>query len=342
MTSTHSQSIASRASSARHARRARVSLVFRDDASRAFGGSASNPPRFTTSVTRLFAIAFGRLGPRALFGASALSFAALLSCTSATKKSAALAREHVHALADVAREDARQVHAGLPLGASELAKLLPSPDQGEIEPQVAREALGKARNKVQDLRIAKSTFFAIVAPSGVVIRDDQQQDRLAGKNLFEAFPGLRSALTGGFAETRGSLPEAAEVRGRPDAEWVAAVPVRIAGATVALYATGWSWSAYAYRLENAVRSAARGAMSDPGKMPLLYAYVIVEQDVYGAPISPEVNARAVHDQSPLAKLKGHEPWSVELDITGRGFGLAAELVPELGDKVAIAVLRSET
>jgi len=248
----------------------------------------------------------------------------------------------VRALAVMAREDVREVRTGLPLGAAELVKLLPPPDQGEIEPQVARESLEKARNKVQDLRVAKSTFFALVAPTGVVIRDDQQQDRLAGKNLLGAFPGLRPSLQGGYVETRGSMPEAAEVRGKPDAQWVASVPVRVAGATRALYATGWSWSAYAYRLENAVRSAARGATSEPQKVPLLYAYVIVAADVYGAPVSPDVNAKAIHEQALLGKLTGQEPLSMELDITGRGFGLAAELVPELGDKVAIAVLRSET
>jgi hypothetical protein len=282
-------------------------------------------------------------GPaRTLFAGLVLLLATLAACTNDTKKSAALAKEHVRALGAVAREDARQVRTGLPLGAAELAKILPSADEGELDPQVAREALEKARNKVQDLRVAKSTFFALVAPSGVVVRNDQQQDRMAGKNLLDAFPGLRPALTGSFAETRGSMPEAAEVRGKPDAQWVAAVPVRSGDRTRALYTTGWSWSAYAYRLENAVRSAARGATSDPGKMPLLYAFVIVDADVYGAPVSPEVNARAVHDLALLTKLVGTEPIGVELEITGRSFGLGAERVPELGDKVAIAVLRSET
>ena len=44
----------------------------------------------------------------------------------------------------------------------------------------------------------------------------------------------------------------------------------------------------------------------------------------------------------LHKLQGNEPATVELEITGRGFGLGAARVPELGDDVAIVVLRSET
>ncbi len=285
----------------------------------------------------------GRGGSSRLTTCGALVCALLscvsLGCTSETKKSAALAKDSVQSLVGITQEDVREVRTGLPLGAEEIAKNIPT--EGEIDAQTAREALERARNKVQDLRIAKSTFFALVATSGVVIRDDQQQDRLAGKNIFPGFPGLAMASVG-YVETRGSLPEAAEVRGRPDAQWVAAVGVGPKGARRALYVTGWSWSAYAYRLENAVRSAARGAASNPGKEPLLYAFVLVGDDVYGAPVSPDVNLKAVHEHVQLSQLHAATPFTTELEITGRGFGLAAELAPDLGAKVAVAVLRSET
>jgi hypothetical protein len=285
----------------------------------------------------------GQAGPLVrIAGAALLAFASLVSsaCSNEAKKSASFAKEHVQALVPVVHEDVREVREGLPLGAVELGKLLP---EGDVDPQTAREALEKARNKVQDLRIAKSTFFAFLTPNGVVVRDDQPQDRLAGKNLLDAFPGLRAALaTNQLVETRGSMPEAAEVRGKPDGQWVAGASVRTGTTTRGLYATGWSWSAYAYRLENAVRSAARSAATSPQKEPLLYAFVIVEDQVYGAPVSPEVNARAVHDHAPLDRLQAGVPTTAELEITGRSFGLAAELAPDLGAKVAIAVLRSET
>jgi hypothetical protein len=260
-------------------------------------------------------------------------------CDSATKKSAALAKESVQSLVAISQEDVREVRTGLPLGAEEIAKSLPP--EGEIDAQAARDALERARNKVQDLRVAKSTFFALVGTNGVVIRDDQQQDRLAGKNIFPFFAGIAMASTG-YVETRGSMPEAAEVRGRPDGQWIAATGVGPKGARRALYVTGWSWSAYAYRLENAVRSAARSAATSPGKEPLLYAFVLVGDDVYGAPISPEVNLKAVHEHVQLSQLHAGMAFGTELEITGRGFGLAAELAPELGAKVGVAVLRSET
>lgn len=264
------------------------------------------------------------------------------ACGNDGKKSAELSRAHVQELVRAAQEDVREIRAGLPLGAAELVKILGGKEQGEIDVQTAREALQKARNKVQDLRVAKSTFFALVSPSGSVIRNDREQDRMAGKDLFAAYPGVRAALEGKYVETRGTMPEAAEVAGRPDAQWVAAMLVRAGEEARALYVTGWSWSSYAYRLENSLRSSARSGLPERGKMPLLYVYVVVDQGVYGAPVSPEVNAKAIQDQKVFDKLKGSEPWSVPLELTGRSFGLAVALAPELGERVAIAVLRSET
>jgi hypothetical protein len=263
----------------------------------------------------------------------------LLGCGDERKKSAELAKAHVNELAKTAREDVRQVRSGLPLGAAELAKFLPS--DGEIDGQTAREALEKARSKVADLRVAKSTFFALAMPDGAVIRNDREQDRMAGKNLFGGYPGVRAALTSPYVETRGSLPEAAEVKGRPDAQWVAAVPVGTPGAARALYVTGWSWSSYAYRLQNALLSTLRGTLTEHQKLPLVYVFVVVDREVYAVAEAPEVNIRAVREQQLIDKLRGSEPLSLPLELTGRGFGLAAELVPELGEKVAIAVLRSE-
>jgi hypothetical protein len=138
------------------------------------------------------------------------------------------------------------------------------------------------------------------------------------------------------------MPEAAEVRERSDGQRVVATPIGPGTPARGLYVSGWSWSAYAYRLENAARSRAREQMERPAKEPLIYAFVVVGPDVYGAPISPDVNAEAVQKQDVTKKAKAGEPFSVALEVTGRSFGLAAVLVPELGDGVAIALLRSET
>jgi hypothetical protein len=271
-----------------------------------------------------------------LFG---LLIALLSACEDSGKKSAEHAQRHVRELAVVAREDVRQIRTGLPLGAAELSKLLPA--EGEIDAPTAREALNKARSKVPDLRVAKSTFFVVASPSGVILRNDREQDRMVGKNVFDAFPGVRPALQGGYVETRGSMPEAAEVRGRPDAQWVAAAPVGPQGAPRALYVTGWSWSSYAYRLQNALLSSLRGSLKERETMPLVYVFVVVDQEVYGVGEAPDVTLRTVREQGLNGKLQPGRTLAVPLELTGRSFGLAAELVLELGPKVAVVVLRSE-
>jgi hypothetical protein len=166
---------------------------------------------------------------------------------------------------------------------------------------------------------------------------------MAGKNLFASFPELRKSLKGSCVETRGSMPEAAGVNGRKDAQWVVACPIPGASPPKGVYATGWSWSSYAYRLETSIRDAVRSKIADEKtKMPLLYVYVVVDQAVYGAPVAPQVNAEAIAKLKPTQKLKQGAVMTRVLTIAQRDFGVAIKLVPQLGPKVAIAVLRSET
>jgi hypothetical protein len=265
-----------------------------------------------------------------------------LACEPKGRISKNHAIEHVQSLAKVMAEDGREVRDGLPQGAPELGSLFTASKPPTEDPEAASAALDRARAKVQDLRTAKSTFFAVTDTSGLVIRNDQEQDAMAGKNVFSSYPGLKGALEGKFVEARGVMPEAAGVKGREDAQWVAAFPVKVGDEVKGLYVTGWSWSSYAYRLENAVRTEVRGKLEENAKMPLIYAFVIVGGKVYAAPVSPDVNIKTVADMKLLEQLKGTEPLGFELEITGREFGLAAARVPGFGDDVAVAVLRSET
>lgn len=281
---------------------------------------------------------FARFAFVSVFAASALS----LGCESKARISKNYAIEQVQYLSKEIAEDVRQVRDGLPKGAPELSAVFTGTKPPSEDPRAAEDALDRARERVQDLRTAKSTFFAVVDSTGLVIRNDQEQDAMAGKNLFASYPSLKGALAGTFVEARGVMAEAAGVRGREDAQWVAAVPVKVGEEVKGLYVTGWSWSAYAYRLENAVRTEVRGKLQENGKMPLLYTYMIVADAVYSAPISPDVNLKTIADLKLLGQLKGEEPLGLELEITGREFGLAAKRIPSLGDDVAVAVLRSET
>ena len=265
----------------------------------------------------------------------------LPACDGDKKLSQSKAAEHVVSLVETATGDVQEIKNGLLEGAKHLAKLFEGGAAPKDDLPAVREALDKARNKVQDLRVAKSTFFALVDDQGTVLRNDQDQDLMAGKNAFQSFPGLKAALDGKYVETRGSMPEAAKVKGT-DGQWVAAAPIRVGDKTRALYATGFSWSAYAYRLENSLRSSVRSSMPANKKEPLIYVYVVVDKQVFGAPVSPEVNAQAIATGDPLAKAQGDAVFSSVIEITGRDFGLGIKRAPALGAEVAVAVLRSET
>jgi hypothetical protein len=270
-----------------------------------------------------------------------LCLVSLGGCEDKAEVSARHAREHVTVLAASVQTDVEEVRTGLPQGAKHLEPLYASETPPKENLPAVRLALETARGKVQDLRVAKSTFFALVDPEGNVLRNDQDQDLMVGKNVFSSFPALKQALSGKYVESRGSMPEAAAVKG-PDGQWVAAQPVSVGGAVKGLYVTGWSWSAYAYRLENSIRGKVKSALGERDKEPLIYVYILVDDSVYGAPQSPEINARAIAEEKALDKLEGDAVHAAKREITGRDFGLAIRKTPVLGDRIGVAVLRSET
>src|SRR4030095_15664392 len=109
----------------------------------------------------------------------AIFSACALACGKTSKQSAERARQHVADLGKTVESDVREVRAGLPEGAKQLEKLYASDKPPADDLPAVRDALEKARNKVQDLRVAKSTFFALADLQGVVLRNDQEQDLMA-------------------------------------------------------------------------------------------------------------------------------------------------------------------
>jgi hypothetical protein len=274
----------------------------------------------------------------------ALAGAGVAACKDSGKLSAARASEHVAFLVDTATKDVEEVRSGLPEGAKILETRLKSDPALPKDLNAVRDALELARRKVQDLRMAKSTFFALADLSGTALRNDQEQDRMAGRPFFASFPALSGAKDK-YVETTGSMPEAAGVRApRPDGQWVAGVPVVVDGTTQAIYVTGWSWASYAYRLEFALRGKLRSELADKKteKEPLVYVFVVAGKAVFGAPVTPEVNATTIAGLDPLSKVKDAETFSVPMEITGRSYGFAVRRAPALGADIGLAVLRSET
>lgn len=280
------------------------------------------------------------------FGVLLATIALLLffGCSKGVETSVARAKEHVAMLVTVTGSDVEELKRGMPEGSTQLQQLYRSKTPPRDDPAEVRIQLDRARSKVQDLRIAKSTFFALAEPNGQILRSDREPDLMSGKNLLESFPAVRETLSGKLVMTRGEMPEAAGVKGRRDGQFVVSTPVNVDNAVVGVYASGWSWAAYAYRLQNALLSDVRSKRkSENEKEPLLYVYIVVADAVFGAPTAPEVNAEAIRKLSTLTHIGGdEETFAVPLEVTGREFGLAVRRAPSLGQNVAVAVLRSET
>lgn len=277
-------------------------------------------------------------------GALWLLIALVLGCERTNDASVAHAKEHAARLVEISKRDVAEVRAGLPEGAAELAKIWSDGPDLLADPEAAARALERARDKVQSLRVAKSTFFALATPAGLVVRNDREQDLMAGKSLFAAFPALATAAgSGAYVETLGVMPEAHGVKGKPDAEWAAATAVRIGEQVKGVYVTGWSWSAYARSLEFALRGQVESELVGAKvNVPLLYVFVLVDKEAFGSPEAPHVNATAIAERDPLGNLEADGSYGALLQITGRTFALGARPAPDLGARVGLAVLRSET
>jgi hypothetical protein len=267
-----------------------------------------------------------------------------VACQNSTLKvSLPSAVNHAAKLAGTSRSDVAEVRAGLPLGAHALESLYKASVPPRDDLEHVEKSLQRARDSVQDLRVAKSTFFAVVDSDGTILRSDRTPDAMAGKNLWTAVPSTSQVMQGQYVETKGVLAEAAGVKGRSDGQWFALAPIKLENAVKGAYVTGWSWSGYAYRLETALRNDLKTqARENNTKEPLTYVYVIVGDKAFGAPVSPEVNATAILSAASNVHLSGDQVWSKVIEITGRDFALAMHAAPDLGPDVAVAVLRSET
>src|SRR5438552_2202653 len=176
-----------------------------------------------------------------------------LGCTDKAKISEKEARSEIVSLAAVADKDAGEVERGLPIGAQRLAALWAKGGDPHQDLPAVRSQLLKMRREVPDLTVAKSTFFALADDKGIAIRNDLEEDAMAGKNLLALFPDLAKAEAGSYVTTTGSFPGPPLPSG-PDKDWLAAAPIKKEDGTVGgILVTGWTYRRFAYHLQEQLR-----------------------------------------------------------------------------------------
>jgi hypothetical protein len=262
-------------------------------------------------------------------------------CTDKAKVSEKAAHANLDALITITNADVAQIETGLPQGAQKLASLWANGADPRQDLRAVRSALVKMRRDVPDLTVAKSTFFALTDDHGVAIRNDLEEDVMAGQDLLKIFPDLAKALAGSYVTTTGVFPPTTP-QPAPDTnqDWIAAAPIKKADGTVGgLLVTGWTLRRYAYHLEEQLRHDLEAAQQN-ARLPILYVFVFDASGVYGASRTPKVNEKAIGDVGPVNATAGGVAEGT-LSITDRDFGWVAGRVPKLGATAGIAVLRSE-
>lgn len=129
-----------------------------------------------------------------------------VACTDKAKLSEKEANANVNALVAIADADVGRIERGLPLGAGKLSSLWANGADAHQDLRAVRAALVRMRREVPDLTIAKSTFFAVADAQGIAIRNDLEEDAMAGTALLPLFPGLAKAEAGSYVTTTGAFP----------------------------------------------------------------------------------------------------------------------------------------
>ncbi len=274
--------------------------------------------------------------------ASLVIVLAMPACTDKSKQYAVHAGEEAQKLAALSEKDCGEVERGMPEGAKMLTSLFAKGTDPRQDLPAVRTALKKVRRDNIDLNVAKSTFFALADDRGVAIRNDLDTDVMAGQNLISIFPDLSKAATG-YVTTTGAFASAAAAP-EPDKDWIAAVPVKKDdGSLGGYFVTGWTYRYFARHLSDAVKSdlvEAAHAAGTEGKLPVYYIAVFDKSGVYTAPLTPDVNRKALVDLDLVGKTAAGL-YQAPMTITDRGFGVGAIRVPKLGADTGVVILWSE-
>jgi hypothetical protein len=274
-----------------------------------------------------------------------LSLISLAGCKDQAKESATRASADVASLGVLVEKDVGEIERGLPEGAKRLSALLANGADPKQDVAAVRKGLFKVRRDVQDLDVAKSTFFAVADASGVAIRNDLEEDVMAGQNLFSVFPALAKSRDA-YTTAVGAFPNAAagSTKTGPDEDWIAGAPVkRDDGSTGAIFVTGWTYRYFARHLQESLKDRLVDDAKKSGeerKLPVFYVAVFDKTGVYSAPLTPVVDEQALAGQDLLGKTAGG-PAQGTLSLTDRAFGWAAIRTPKIAPDTGVVVLRSE-
>ncbi len=276
--------------------------------------------------------------------AVAIVAAAGTGCVDRGKLSEERATRWVATVAKTATDEIALLEVGLPLGARQFAPLYAHGADATDDLAGVRSGLLRVRGVVPELKRSDSSFFALTTANGLTIRNDLEQDVMAGQDAWKLFPKLREAKSGHAVVDvglfGGSHPS------EPDRDWVMAAPVNDdAGKFVGTLMGGWTLRRFAFHLQDSLRHALADDQEKSGgttKLPIVYVSVFDPAGVVSAPFMPTLDQQALVDLGLLAQTRAAGSVAHgRLSVEGREFGWAATRVAEFEPEGGVVLLWSE-
>jgi hypothetical protein len=262
-------------------------------------------------------------------------------CTSKAQKQADIAKGDVAKVQKLVTEKhVDSVPRGLADAASKLGPPL----------DTVGERFAAIRDKSDDLRGARRSFYAVVEPQGTIAWVDESNWNVTGRVVNQGFPSIKDCLDGkgathGFGRFGGD-PEDALI-------FVDAVPIKdgdiVIGALVGAWEaidvaadlqsyllTEMGLASAAPNVHNKVKEQRKQAMEQPDVWVALFRNkaVYMVDDAY----QPLVEAAKGLDLT--GKTSGGQ-WTGTFDVTNTGWGASALRLPGLAPDVGVVVFRHQ-
>jgi hypothetical protein len=251
-----------------------------------------------------------------------------------------LAERHVDAIARALPV------AGEALGAKFGDKVIAPTEAAAIGPM-----FDELRNKTDDLRSAKRSYYAIVDLGGEIVWVDDPNWLVIGRKASVAFGKLDGVLTGkekyaaGAGRYGGADPEALTL--------FEAAPIVRAGKPIGGLICAWEIHEAAEDMQRQLQTELAMKTVKPkvrAKAKDKYQLVLDTPDLWVAAFNDkyawlqEGAPQPLEDATKALGLHGktaNGAWSGTFDVLNRGWGAAAKRIPSLGEGIGIAVLRHE-
>lgn len=248
--------------------------------------------------------------------------------------------DHLPYLTKVVNEDLERQVAGMRRAPDRLAPgfQVEDPAKRERQMRTALKFVQEPPKGISQFVTSPMSFLAVVDAEGVVIARDAEPDRLKGKNMKKSFPPVRAALEQGeVGYALGEFEGGDDV----DSSWsiVFASPVSVDGERVGAVVSGIPLWRLAQRLSRQMR-VDNSPRIEQGLV--LWAYLLKGDRLFHMGTPPELDDVLPSGSELRSQLSQNgDEVTGHVVLHGRTYGYGAAPLPEVGEDVALLVVRAD-